>query len=54
MSKERTVLPRTTNFSVEAGEAEVGARPATVASDDKRQSCGCDAALLLLAQSDSG
>jgi hypothetical protein len=35
MSKERTVLLRTTSFSVEAGEAAVGARPATVASDDK-------------------
>jgi hypothetical protein len=37
MSKERTVLLRTTSFSVEAGEAAVGARPATVASDDQRQ-----------------
>ena len=36
MSKERTVLLRTTSFSVEAGEAAVGARPATVASDDKQ------------------
>ena len=35
MSKERTVLLRTTSFSVEAGEAAVGARPATVASDDE-------------------
>jgi hypothetical protein len=33
MSKERTVLLRTASFSVEAGEAAVGARPATVASD---------------------
>ena len=38
MSKERTVLLRTTSFSVEAGEAAVGARPATVASDEKQQS----------------
>jgi hypothetical protein len=37
MSKERTVLVRTTSFSVEAGEAAVGARPATVASDDDDQ-----------------
>ena len=41
MSKERTVLLRTTSFSVEAGEAAVGARPATVASDDKRESSDC-------------
>jgi hypothetical protein len=34
MSKERTVLLRTTSFSVEAGEAAVRARPATVASDE--------------------
>jgi len=34
MSKERTVLLRTTSFSVEAGETAVGARPATVASDE--------------------
>jgi len=34
MSKERTVVVRTTNLSVEAGEAAVGARPATVASDE--------------------
>ncbi|MDX6658454.1 MAG: hypothetical protein QOH62_3247, partial [Solirubrobacteraceae bacterium] len=33
MSKERTVLLRTTSFSVEAGEAAVGARPATAALD---------------------
>lgn len=31
MSKKRTVLLGTTSFSVEAGEAAVGARPATVA-----------------------
>ena len=37
MSKERTVLLRTTSFSVEAGEAAVGARPATVASDEYLQ-----------------
>jgi hypothetical protein len=37
MSKERTVLLRTTSFSVEAGEAAVGARPATIASDEKQQ-----------------
>ena len=37
MSKERTVLLRTTSFSVEAREAAVGARPATVASDDDDQ-----------------
>jgi hypothetical protein len=36
MSKERTVLLRTTSFSVEAGEAAVRARPATVASDEQR------------------
>ena len=35
MSKERTVLLRTNSFSVEAGEAAVGARP-TIASDDKQ------------------
>jgi hypothetical protein len=34
MSKERTVLLRITSFSVEAGEAAVRARPATVASDE--------------------
>src|SRR3954468_5625001 len=45
MSKERTVLLRTTSFSVEAGEAAVGARPATVASDDEyRQSARAAAA----------
>jgi hypothetical protein len=41
MSKERTVLLRTTSFSVEAGEAAVGARPATVhrtTSDSDRTS----------------
>ncbi len=32
MSKERNVLLRIASFSVEAGEAAVGARPATVAS----------------------
>jgi hypothetical protein len=37
MSKERTVLLRTTSFSVEAGEAAAGARPATVASDELEQ-----------------
>ncbi len=36
MSKERTVLLRTTSFSVQTGEAAVGARPATVASDENR------------------
>jgi hypothetical protein len=36
MSKERTVVPRTTSFSVEAGEAAVGAHTATAALDDKR------------------
>src|SRR3954447_8867732 len=36
MSKERTVLLRTTSFSVEAGEAAAGARSATVASDVRR------------------
>ena len=35
MSKERTVLLRTTTVSVEAGEAAVGAHPATVASDEE-------------------
>src|SRR3954470_14970932 len=35
MTTKRTVVLRTTSFSVEAGEAAVGARPATVASDDK-------------------
>jgi hypothetical protein len=35
MSKERTVLVRITSFSVEAGEAAVGARPATAALDDE-------------------
>jgi hypothetical protein len=38
MSKERTVVLRTASLSVEAGEAAVGARPATVASDEKQQS----------------
>jgi hypothetical protein len=33
MSKERNVLLRITSFSIEAGEAAVGARPATDASD---------------------
>src|SRR3954463_12644342 len=37
MSKERTVLLRTTSFSVEAGEAAVVARAATVASDEDQQ-----------------
>ncbi len=35
MSKERTVLLRTTSFSVEAGEAAVGARPATAAGRNR-------------------
>jgi hypothetical protein len=35
MSKERTVVLRTTSFSVEAGEAAVGAHT-TAALDDKR------------------
>src|SRR3954469_10618748 len=38
MSKGRTVLLRTTSFSVKAGEAAVGARPATVASDEQERS----------------
>ena len=38
MSKERTVGLRTTSYAVEAGKAAVGARPATVASDDDEQS----------------
>jgi hypothetical protein len=38
MSKERTVFLRATSFFVEAGETAVGARPATVASDDQQQS----------------
>ena len=37
MTKERTVLLRTTGFSVESGEAAVGARPATVASDEEER-----------------
>jgi hypothetical protein len=36
MNKERTGLLRTTSFFVEAGEAAVVARPATLASDDKQ------------------
>jgi hypothetical protein len=35
MSKERTVLLRTTSFSVKAGEAAAGTRPVTVASDEE-------------------
>src|SRR4051812_50097640 len=35
MSKVRTVLQRTTSFSVEAGEAAGGARPAAVLSKGK-------------------
>src|SRR3954452_17205995 len=38
MSKKRTVLLRTTSFSVEAGEPPGGARQVTVASDERRQS----------------
>jgi hypothetical protein len=39
MSKERTVFLRTTSFSVEAGEAAVGARRRlSVASDEKERS----------------
>jgi hypothetical protein len=48
MSKERTVLLRTTSFSVEAA---VRARPATVASDDMQQYAGDDLPLLLCARS---
>src|SRR3954466_14252953 len=48
MSKERTVLLRTTSFSVEAGEAAVGARPAAVASDDDHQPAGDQGSSVLL------
>lgn len=40
MTKERTILLRTTSFSVEAGEAAVGARPATAALDDREEPNG--------------
>jgi hypothetical protein len=40
MSKERTVLLRTTSFSVEAGEAALGARPATAALDEEQSRSG--------------
>src|SRR3954466_15369804 len=48
MSKERTALLRTTSFSVEAGKAAVGARPAAVASDDDHQPAGDQGSSVLL------
>jgi hypothetical protein len=50
--KERTILPRTTSFSVEAGEAAVGARPATAALDESRLRCRMSVALLPVVRSE--
>src|SRR4051812_39859526 len=54
MSQERTVLRRDHQLLRRAGEAAVGARPATVAPDDDHQSPGDQGSSVLLTGTSGG